>query len=44
MKDVIILKKAQEKNGLLVMKNIDKIAQVKIAIISSPIDLDGKYM
>ena len=44
MKDVVISKKAREKEGQLVVRNADKIAQAEVARTSSPMDLDGKYM
>ena len=44
MKDVVISKKAQEKERQLELRNADKIAQAKVARSSSPMDLDGKYM
>ena len=44
MKDVIISKKALEKEGQLVVRNVDKIALAKVRRMSSPMDLDGKYM
>lgn len=42
MKDVIISEKAGEKEGQSVVGNAIKLA--KVAKMSSPIDLDGKYM
>ena len=44
MKDVIISKKALEKEGQLVVRNADKIALAEVGRTSSPMDLDGKYM
>ena len=44
IKDVVISKKAQEKEGHLVVKNTDKIAQAEVARTWSPINLDGKLM
>ena len=44
MKDVVISQKAWEKEGQLVIKNVDKIAQTEVMRTSSLIDLDGKYM
>ena len=44
MKDVIISKKALEKEEQLVVRNADKIALAEVGRMSSPIDLDGKYM
>ena len=44
MKDVVISKKAREKEGQLVVRNADKIAQAEVARTSSPMDLDGKYI
>ena len=44
MKDVVISKKAQEKERQLIVRNADKIAQAEVARTSSPMDLDGKYM
>ena len=44
MKDVIISKKALEKEGQLVVRNADKIALAEVGRTSSPIDLDGKYI
>ena len=44
IKEIIILKKALEKERQLEMRNTDKIALAKIGRTSSPMDLDGKYM
>ena len=44
MKDVIISKRALEKEGQLVVRNADKIALAEVGRTSSPMDLDGKYM
>ena len=44
MKDVIISKKALEKERQLVVKNADKIALAKVGKTLSPMDFDGKYM
>ena len=44
MKDVIILKRALENEGQLVVRNVDAIALAEIGRTSSPIDFDGKYM
>ena len=44
MKDVIISKKALEKEGQLVVRNADKIVLAEVGKTSSPMDLDGKYM
>ena len=44
MKDVVTSKKAREKEGQLVVRNADKIAQAEVARTSSPMDLDGKYI
>ena len=44
MKDVIISKKALEKEGQLVVRNADKIALAEVGRTSSPMGLDGKYM
>ena len=41
---MIILKKALEKEGQLVVKNAGKIALREFGKTSSPMDLDGKYM
>ena len=44
MKDVIISRKALEKEGQLVVRNADKIALAEVGKTLSLIDLDGKYM
>ena len=44
MKDVIISKKALEKEGQLVVRNADKIALAEVRSALSLMDLDGKYM
>ena len=44
MKDVIISKKAPEKERQWVVRNADKIALAEVGRTSSPMDLDGKYM
>ena len=44
MKDVIISKKALEKEEQLVVKNKDNIALTELRKTSSLIDLDGKYI
>ena len=44
MKDMIISKKALEKEEQLVVRNADKIALAEVGKTSSPIDLNGKYM
>ena len=44
MKDVIISKKTLKKEGQLVVRNVDKIAQAEVGRTSSLMDLDGKYM
>ena len=44
MKDVIISKKTLEIEGQLVVGNADTIALIEVGRISSPMDLDGKYM
>ena len=44
MKDVVVLKKAREKEEQLVVRNTDKIAQAEFARTLSPMDLDGKYI
>lgn len=41
---MIILEKAQEKEKQLVVRNINKIALVKITKTLSPINLDSKYI
>ena len=44
MKDVIISKKTIEKEGQLVVRNIDKIVLAEVRRTSSLMDLDGKYI
>ena len=44
MKDVIILKKALEKEGQLVVRNANKIALTEFGRTLSSIDLDSKYI
>ena len=44
MKDVIISKKALEKEGQLVVRNADNIALAEVGRTLSPMNLDGKYI
>ena len=44
MKDMIISKKAQERNRQLIERNADKIVVMKVGRILSLIDLDSKYI
>ena len=44
MKNVIISKKALKKERQLVVRNADKIALAKVRRMSSPMDLDCKYI
>ena len=44
MKDVIISKRALEKERQLILKNTDKIALAEVWRMSSPMDLDDKFM
>ena len=44
IKNVIISKRALEKEGQLVVKNADKIVLAKVRRTSSLMDLDGKYI
>ena len=38
------IKKAWKKEEWLIIRNVDKIAQIEIARMSSPMYLDGKYI
>lgn len=44
MKDVITSKKTQEKEGQLIVRNANKIAQAEVTKTSSLMNLDGKYI